>query len=367
MIASWRRVGKAWENRVPQVFTAKRILFALLGMFFTGLLCLGVLEIGLRLALATRAPAEADVPLIRSTVPGLNYELKSGVTQGRVQTGAFGLRRRAGELTPGAPSILLIGDSISYGMGIDYAKSLAPELEQRLASLSPPPAVWNAAVPGYNTRQEALRLKQVGEKVCPQLVLLQYCLNDYLGAATLADDGILDAAVAESGPSRFSLGSLPERSKALQFAKGKVRDLQQVVPGLFPVWSHYVHRIPSKPGWQDSLDALVEIRDESSRLGARFLLVLFPYEQQVRIGERKAQDELVSFARRHGIEVHDLYDEFSAHWQEGLYVGYWKAAGVVDKVHLNERGHRLAAASIANAILKRSLTSQVRRVEEERH
>lgn len=347
---------------------AKFLLYTLLGMLLTGLISFCALEVGLRLTLRMRAPAEADVPLMRSAVPGLNYELKPEIATGRVQTGLWGLRRRTDGWNGAQPAVLLIGDSISYGMGVDYSKSLAPVLEQQLATtLDPPPAVWNAAVPGYNSRQEALRLKQVGEKVQPRLVLLQYCLNDYLGAPTLADDGILDAAVTESGPTGFTIESLVAQSRALLFGKAKVRDLQQVIPEWFPVWSHYVHRIPSKPGWQDSLNALVEIRDEAARLGARLLVVVFPFEQQVRIGERRAQDELIAFARRNGIVVHDLYDSFAAHWQEGLYVGYWKSAGVVDKVHPNERGHRLAAGSIASVIAKNGLMGQVRRVQEEQN
>jgi hypothetical protein len=82
------------------------------------------------------------------------------------------------------------------------------------------------------------------------------------------------------------------------------------------------------------------------------LVVVFPVEQQLRIGDRGPQDDLLRFARARGIPTLDLYDSFRAHWREGLYIDFWKQALQFDKLHLNDRGHALAAEEITTRILK---------------
>ena len=82
----------------------------------------------------------------------------------------------------------------------------------------------------------------------------------------------------------------------------------------------------------------------------RLLVVVFPVEEQLRLPDRTVQEDLMRYSREHGIEILDLYDSFRAHWRDGLYLDYWEQAHQVDKLHLNERGHELAARVIGEAI-----------------
>jgi hypothetical protein len=178
-------------------------------------------------------------------------------------------------------------------------------------------------------------------------------MNDYLDAPVLTAEGWLDAMPALGPGGDFSLLSLPNRSRAALFLKEKLRDLQQVRPELFPVWAHYTHYIQRKPGWARAKDALLRIQEGANRLHAHLLVIVFPVEQQLRVGDRAALDDVENFAITHDIPVLDLYPSFRAHWREDLYIDYWKRTGVVDKLHLNARGHALAAAEIASAILQK--------------
>jgi lysophospholipase L1-like esterase len=311
------------------------------------------LEIGLRLLVNRALKAEKGSPLILSSVPGLGYQLAPNA-RGDIQTDGHGLRLRPQEQAPIRHGILLIGDSVAYGMGVAYEQSLVPLLEARLTqSLGENTAVWNAAVPGYNTTQEAIQLEQMAPVTKPDLVLVQFCMNDYQDAPVLTAEGWLDAMQAQDSASDFSILSLAYRSRAVVFFKEKLRDLQQVHPEWFPVGAHYIHYVQKKPGWARAKAALLRIGETASRFHARVLVVIFPVEQQLRIGDRAAQDDLNRFAEAHGIPVLDLYDGFRAHWRERLYIDYWKRTGVVDKLHLNPRGQALAAAEIAQAILNR--------------
>jgi lysophospholipase L1-like esterase len=323
-------------------------LFALVGIVL-----LGGLEAVLRIALKRTLTAETGFPLIRSSFPGLEYQLEPNHSAGGIQTDANGFRSRPDASASARYNILIVGDSISFGSGVPYAKSYVPALETRLNQrLGENTAVWNAAVPGYNTSQEAAMLTRAAPMVKPDLVIVQFCMNDYLDPPVLTPGGNLDQSVsiAESG-GVFSPIALLYHSRALVFLKEKFKDLERARPEWFPVWAHYIHRVQKKPGWQRAKQALLRIQESNDRIHARMLLVIFPVEQQLRIGDRAADDDLLEFARQHGIDTLDLYDSFRAHWREGLYIDFWEQVKQFDKLHPNVRGHALAAEQIAALIV----------------
>jgi lysophospholipase L1-like esterase len=329
----------------------KRLLFWGISFTISGLILFAGMELMLRVLINKTFTAEVTFPLVHSAIPGLGYQLAPDHSSGSIRTDSNGLRLRPPDSAPVRYKILLIGDSISFGSGVPYEKSFAPVLEANLtAELGQTTAVWNAGVPGYNTDQESITLDRIGPFVKPDLVVVQFCMNDYLDPPQLTSGGTLDATKTE-GNSGFSFMALAYHSRVFVFVKEKFKELQQARPEWFPVWAHYIHYIQRRPGWERAKRALLHIQETAKELNATVLLVIFPVEQQLRIGDRAAQDDLVGFARFHQIAVLDLYPVFRSHWRDGLYVNYWKEARVVDKLHLNERGHALVARAIASTIV----------------
>jgi lysophospholipase L1-like esterase len=322
------------------------VMFAL-----TGAVLFAAAEITLRVVLnRALTAAEAGSPLVQSDVPEMGYELARNQHDGPVRTDADGFRVVANATPKEGRSILLIGDSVAYGMGVRYEHTLAPALETHLEQqVAVPVVVRNASVPGYNTSQEAARLRQVGRSVKPDVIVVQVCLNDHLDAPSLTETGVLDASGAQASGG-FSLVGLAYSSRTLVLVKDKIRDAQQLYPEWFPTWSHYIRYVHQKPGWERAKTALLDIADTAKRLDARLLVVLFPMEQQLRIGDRNAQESLLGFMRQHNLPALDLYEPFRARWREQLYVNYWSNVGAADKLHLSERGHDLAAREIAAAL-----------------
>jgi lysophospholipase L1-like esterase len=330
----------------------KLLIFRLLRLACSAAILLAVMEIVLRVTVNSSFTAQTDAPLVPSRVPGLGYRLAANYSKGGVRTDAHGLRWRPPDAHPSGYSVLVMGDSIAYGSGVSYDQSFAPVLESRLARrLGRRTAVWNAAVPGYNTDQESILLELTGPIVKPDLVIVQFCMNDYLDPPDLTPGGTLDATHID-GDSRITLLGLMYRSRVFVFAKEKIKDLQKARPEWFPVWAHYIHSVHRKPGWQRAEAALVRISQTATELDARLLVVVFPVEQQLRIGDRGPQDDLLRFAQARGIPMLDLYDSFRAHWREGLYIDFWRQALQFDKLHLNGHGHALAAEEISTRIVK---------------
>ena len=71
--------------------------------------------------------------------------------------------------------VLLLGDSTTWGEGVDDHEVFGALVERALA---PGVEVVNLAVPGYSTDQELLILERVGARYAPDLVLLGLALDD---------------------------------------------------------------------------------------------------------------------------------------------------------------------------------------------
>jgi len=336
---------------MPRLSLHKRLAFYALALFLMGALPLALLEIYLRLPKRSVFLVDTSNLLVSSEIPGLGYRMARNYSRGALQTDELGFRRRA-DGHPAERSILLLGDSVAFAGGVPYEESFASLVENQLThTLGKQVAVLNSGTPGYNTAQELLLLKDLRKNIRPNLIVLQFCMNDYQDPVALTSDQSLDATKTSGTP--LNLVSILYRSRAIYFLKEKVKDLEKLYPERFPRALHYVHYIPRHSGWQRAKDAIQEIADVAKQMDAGFLLVIFPVEQQLRIADRTPMDDLVAFAKSRGIQVLDLYPAFVQHWREHLYFDYSVEQQVVDKVHLSKRGHELAAAEIATAICNR--------------
>ena len=121
--------------------------------------------------------------------PILRYELAPGSPDGKTVISRDGLRDREFSLAkpPGTFRIACIGDSITFGFGLDAADSYPKRLEHLLnaygATSNRHFEVLNFGVPGYNLREIAENLQTRVLKFQPDLVLYGYCLNDPQGVS----------------------------------------------------------------------------------------------------------------------------------------------------------------------------------------
>jgi len=339
---------------MPHLSLRRRLAFYLLAMLLVCGVPLIALEIYLRLPARSAFLVGTNNLMVSSDIPGLGYRLARNYSNGPFETDASGFRRRPPDARPVERSILLLGDSVAFAGGVPYSRSFASLVEDDLTrSLGKQVAVLNTGTPGYNTVQELLLLKDLQTTVRPNLIVLQFCMNDYLDPVALTSDQSLDATSTAGAP--LNLFSILYRSRAIFFLKDRVKDLEKLYPERFPVALHYIHYIHKRTGWQRAKDAILGIADIANQMNARFLVVIFPVEQQLRIGDRAPAADLETFAKSRGIEVLDLYAAFVGHWRERLFFDYSVEQHVVDKVHLTERGHELAAGEIASAIRREAV------------
>lgn len=164
-------------------------------------LCLGVLELGLRLAGfqalydTYSKPSllwQKDPLLGWSHVPS-SQDVFVGPRpwpvefQASVAINSLGLR--GPELTPvpeGGYRVLLLGDSVTAGFEVEYEETFAARLEPLLTrELGAPVQVVNAGVRGFGTDQSYLYYRQRGRDLAPDVVLLVHSTNDPRNNVTL--------------------------------------------------------------------------------------------------------------------------------------------------------------------------------------
>jgi acyl-CoA thioesterase I len=79
-----------------------------------------------------------------------------------------------------APTILLFGDSLSAGYGVDVDQSWATLLQTRLAEQGYEHRVVNASISGETTAGGVARIESALERFSPELVILELGANDGL-------------------------------------------------------------------------------------------------------------------------------------------------------------------------------------------
>ena len=86
----------------------------------------------------------------------------------------------AGAQGSGSPTVLIFGDSLSAGYGIDVDQSWAALLQARLEQQGYEHRVVNASISGETTQGGAARIEGALEKFSPELVILELGGNDGL-------------------------------------------------------------------------------------------------------------------------------------------------------------------------------------------
>jgi hypothetical protein len=147
-----------------------------------------------RIAAANRNPGLYRVhedPLVRYTLRA-GAELEIG--DGQIRTDELGMRIRPGpEQADDALVVVVLGDSVAFGHGVDDDQTLAHQLELLLAQLLPGDArqvvCYTVAVPGWNHRNAVHFLLDHFDKYAPDIVLYLPITNDLGNSFAIYDSG----------------------------------------------------------------------------------------------------------------------------------------------------------------------------------
>lgn len=336
------------EERVARLPFVRKALFALL----PALLLCTLAELFFRLRPVPHEAAGTLAGMVEPD-PDLIWRLKP-FAAGPLKSNELGLRDDPLLADPD-PRILLLGDSVAWGDGVrDSAMAFPQVAERALRSRLPRRSVEivNAAVPGYSTFQERRYLELRGLGLRPRLLVLQFCLNDvvspYVEVSAYGGRGIfLGVDTREAIPGLF--GWMVRHSRAFEaLARLAIRRARNWEAYDVLNLAHDDLAPELVEAWLATEAELDRIDGIASRNGIAWLLLVTPYEFQVRDpeGARQPQERLRRWASRRGVAVLDLLPEMAR----------LRAAGegkelFLDESHFSVRGHEVAGAALAEALI----------------
>jgi len=254
---------------------------------------------------------------------------------------------RGKEITQAKPAntfrVFAIGDSITFGSGLPENVIYSDLLQQLLEHRYPQKRfeVINGGVSGYDIPQELLLLKEDGLALAPDLVVLQFCLNDVPGVVfadlinprrdlPIPGKKFLLAHLAAARFMQERYNRIGLRNNFLGLA-----DLIAMRPG-----SPEAQRIQN--GWNDYFVRLDEMVDLCRKNNVAFLILIVPHEAQFedRKKEFLPQHKIMEHARQKKIDVIDLEPAFAKQKALPYIMG--------DPVHPDRSGHEIIARLLAD-------------------
>ncbi|MBN1383313.1 MAG: SGNH/GDSL hydrolase family protein [Elusimicrobia bacterium] len=248
--------------------------------------------------------------------------------------------------------ILLLGDSVAFGLCVRMNQSWAYLLEKKINEKTKNRyIIINTGVPGYGQEEEIKFFKTRGKKLNPDIVLTQFCWND-LGHNILysVQNGYL-SAFREGTVSKVKIflnlhsrlyTFIVLRIKSSKWWQRKRRDRRLLLAPQFVTDSRIEERFKITENY------LIELDKEIKSTGAKHYIVLIPDKDFINLKRMEyLTAAFLELCKKLDISVINLYPEFKSHFEKGENL-YFK----IDP-HWNEEGNRVAADVIYRKLINK--------------
>ena len=279
---------------------ARKWLFYALSSSVSVLLMLAILEVTLRLLWPQiflphpQGMYSRDDDIGYVLTPDFDGEFRGAEFRVSVRTNNTGLRGI--DLRPLAKNsvrILCLGDSFTWGWGVNDNETYPAELEKLLQIRYPrlDVQVLNAGVSGYGTDEELEFLKKRGADLKPDIVISQFFSgNDFddnrhaASRSTEIRDGMLfqiHQTVSQQQPAWLkTVNWLKQRSHLAHMVSNRIGYLAMGL-GLLDELERPLSKYFTEEDGRRATDHLIEISKVAHNLGARMLFVFVPEKIQV--------------------------------------------------------------------------------------
>jgi lysophospholipase L1-like esterase len=265
-----------------------------------------------------------------------------------VHTNALGLRDHeiAPDPAPGTVRVLALGDSQTFGNGLDLDETWPKQLERTLPT--GPARRWevvNAGVPATDTWQHEILLRRLLDVTKPHIVVLALYVNDVVPRH---DPRVVDTTERTNSWEKRLTYTL-KRSAVVTWLFHRVY-LPWYARRADQVGSVEEHVLAGRSdpraerGWQQVEQSLMVMKQRCDGRGITLIVAVLPRRDQVSGGrpERSYNQRAVAVATAHGIEVIDLLPDLIAAYRvhgAGLFVP-WDG-------HNSAAANRVIAATLA--------------------
>ena len=279
-----------------------------------------------------RYAAEHKVITSNPELPFRHVPNKVGTYYGvEIKTNSIGFRDKEYDTQkpPETQRILVAGDSVTLGWGVESNQTFAELLEAMFAAANQKVEVINMGTGNYNTTMEVALIQAVGLEFDPDIILLIYFIND-----------------AEPTPRPSKLGTfLKKHSYLLALLHGKYLGLvPQFNAQLY--WENYYRNLYAKDSasLKTNSQALQTLMELTKKKNISLLIVNFPELHKPNDYPFEfVTDYVRSQAEDHDIPFLDLLPSLKTQQPQDLWVS-------PEDPHPNAFAHEIAAQEIYMAI-----------------
>jgi lysophospholipase L1-like esterase len=281
---------------------------------------------------------------------------------------------------PGTWRILVLGDSIAYGVGVERAETFAKVLERRLDRPDRRVEVIDTGVLGYTAYNETEYYRARGRDFQPDVVVVAFCMNDVVDpelhwsgtrreVPDIPPEAIPDPAYHAGhvtrilGPSLPWIGRQSEILRRLALLRDPRRDPGWAAHRSTTVdgrsWPTYVTGEddlgiqvlcdPDSPQWRWLRGVYARLRQAVQADQARLVLLIVPLAYQLEDGYPfRPTDTFEAYCRQERLACVDPLPALRAHRGEGMFPP--GQADWADVWHPTAAGHRVIADTLLPAV-----------------
>jgi len=304
------------------------------------------------------------------------YETKKTVKTYKVFTDQNGFRTSGKKKKKKNDSVIFLGDSFTYGLGLNYEESIPGQVERKNIDFN----IYNLGIPGYSPLalrfrlQEALKIGIKPKKIFYLMDLTD--VHDESNRWFLLDDHpyplILDKKTQEEIKKVFNFKNNFKMSRLLVYNLNKIvrnfrKEINQkkfIEEDKFigkTLWGSFTHTTPEnldKSFWieNDYKEGIKNIKlnvkliaEIAKNVNSEFYIVIYPWAETLQYGEdyfswQNFANELCNFSSC--TKVISAFSEFEkvkkkySHWKKEIYI--------LQDIHLNENGNKILAEVIYN-------------------
>lgn len=335
----------------------KKILLNLALLLFACLITLFGCEI------VYRAYVYIQKPLYKpSTYPNLGWELNPGarLVENNIEdmpvkyfVNSIGCRdETAGEWKRWDShdiKLAFIGDSITYGEGVDYKDSYCSVVKSKFIDSSQGVKVINLGIGGTNTLQHFAILNYKTISLKPDIVILGYCLNDVERRATERLPRGTQYILRHFHFGTFLIARAATALQNNKVSRSNILNVESQNNGIPAYCASYADTITESYNtekWDENKKLICKMSDQCKRNGIQFVVICFPFEDQL-MNVRKPrhpQKLMADLCSSKGIPFLDIAETYKIYDPVKLYLKG-------DDLHPNILGHNIAGEAICKWLL----------------
>ena len=256
------------------------------------------------------------------------------------------------EKTPDIYRIMVVGDSITFGAGVELEDTYVKETERLLLhSNLRPSQLINAGVSGYHFEHYNLFIKDNVNKFHPDHIIVGFCINDIRPRDVVRQRYIVRAThrLPLDSMIKHNVKRIIKKSPSFQLFSHLIFSTKYKRQNYNAMWITQVNM-----SWQNEIllrkleDMFKEVSHFTKEKGIRFSIIIFPEMNQL-IDPKKysaSRDSLLRFLNDLDIDHLDLYDTFGK--KEDFSKYYLKG----DSVHFTVEGHRIIAEELKKFLVE---------------